>query len=293
MIVLELNSSFNQIMSDCLILGILPSYHFRVAYADLTLTTKAISNIHGLSLAMQHLSNKTILGALFLAELTKDKQRVSIQWKDETNRSVLAYSDRVGRIKAVAYPGNFASGDLRNDFILGQGILKVIRWEEDSTFYQSFTNLIEDTVEANIAKFIEESEQIQSLISMETWEEEETCTTKGIILQALPESSAESIQTVLVRSHKFLQEHLNWKKTSSDFLSDLTSLLEDDLQILVEHKPMFQCDCSRNKVSNIIVSLGQKEAESILLSEGMIEITCEFCRTSYRFDEKDTKRFFL
>lgn len=279
-------------MNDRIFLGIVPNFNFRFAIADITSPAIEASKIHELEPEMSVFLSKTMLGALFLAELTKDKQRVSIQWKDDSKKSVLAYSDRFGRMKAVAYPGELNYDDIRNQFILGLGILKVIRWEEDSNFYQSFTNLIEDTFEANFIKYIEESEQIRTFVFMDVQLQDPLKRAKGIMFQALPEATESQIASLEQKLQRSLQTERFWNLEHTEMLKELTMLLEDDLQILSEEKTVLQCDCSRHKVMDIIVSLGSKEASSILDSEGKIEITCEFCKVAYQFDHSDIEKIF-
>jgi molecular chaperone Hsp33 len=64
------------------------------------------------------------------------------------------------------------------------------------------------------------------------------------------------------------------------------------LEVLSKESPEFLCDCSRHKVADIIASLGEQEANSIIDEMGKIEITCEFCRTAYQFDSFDVEKFF-
>jgi molecular chaperone Hsp33 len=60
-----------------------------------------------------------------------------------------------------------------------------------------------------------------------------------------------------------------------------------------ELSPRFACTCSRERVSNMIRSLGAEEAESILAERGDIEVGCEFCGKQYLFDAVDTAQIFI
>ena len=57
--------------------------------------------------------------------------------------------------------------------------------------------------------------------------------------------------------------------------------------------PHFSCTCSRERVSNMILSLGVEEAESIIAERGDIEVGCEFCGLQYHFDPIDAAQIFL
>ena len=59
-----------------------------------------------------------------------------------------------------------------------------------------------------------------------------------------------------------------------------------------EGGPHFACTCIRERVGNMLRSLGQEESDSILEEQGMIEVGCEFCGQQYRFDAVDVAHLF-
>ncbi|MCJ7798291.1 MAG: Hsp33 family molecular chaperone HslO [Polaromonas sp.] len=56
--------------------------------------------------------------------------------------------------------------------------------------------------------------------------------------------------------------------------------------------PSFACSCSRERVSNMLRSLGTDEIESILAERGNVEVGCEFCGAQYLFDPVDAAQVF-
>ena len=56
--------------------------------------------------------------------------------------------------------------------------------------------------------------------------------------------------------------------------------------------PSFACSCSRERVSNMIRSLGTEEVESILAERGNVEVGCDFCGQQYRYDAVDAAHIF-
>ncbi|MDO8278497.1 MAG: Hsp33 family molecular chaperone HslO [Burkholderiaceae bacterium] len=56
--------------------------------------------------------------------------------------------------------------------------------------------------------------------------------------------------------------------------------------------PRFACTCSRERVRNMIRSLGVDEADSIIAERGDIEVGCDFCGRQYRFDPVDAAQIF-
>src|SRR5690606_4899469 len=57
--------------------------------------------------------------------------------------------------------------------------------------------------------------------------------------------------------------------------------------------PRFACTCSRERVGNMLRSLGREEIESILEEQGEVQVNCEFCGAGYSFDPVDAAQVFL
>lgn len=56
--------------------------------------------------------------------------------------------------------------------------------------------------------------------------------------------------------------------------------------------PSFACSCSRERVGNMLRSLGTDEIESIIAERGNVEVGCEFCGAQYLFDPVDAAQIF-
>ena len=56
--------------------------------------------------------------------------------------------------------------------------------------------------------------------------------------------------------------------------------------------PSFACSCSRERVGNMLRSLGVEEIESIIAERGSVGVTCEFCGAQYDFDPVDAAQVF-
>ena len=67
---------------------------------------------------------------------------------------------------------------------------------------------------------------------------------------------------------------------------------EEKLIRLETLAPSFACSCSRDRVSNMIRSLGADEVDSILSERNDVEVGCDFCGQQYRFDAVDAAQIF-
>lgn len=56
--------------------------------------------------------------------------------------------------------------------------------------------------------------------------------------------------------------------------------------------PRFACSCSRERVAQMLRSLGREEVDSIIVERGEVEIGCDFCGAQYHFDPVDVGELF-
>jgi len=62
---------------------------------------------------------------------------------------------------------------------------------------------------------------------------------------------------------------------------------------LFEGQPVrFQCRCGRERVADVLRSLGEAEVRDVLREQGAVTVTCEFCQRPYRFDAVDVEGLF-
>ena len=56
--------------------------------------------------------------------------------------------------------------------------------------------------------------------------------------------------------------------------------------------PRFACRCTRERVGQMLRSLGRPEVESIVSEQGRVEIACDFCGKKYHYDAVDAAGLF-
>ena len=56
-----------------------------------------------------------------------------------------------------------------------------------------------------------------------------------------------------------------------------------DPNLLDEAEPQYFCDCSRERTSRILVSIGREELQNLAQTGENIEVCCHFCDKKYVF----------
>ena len=82
-------------------------------------------------------------------------------------------------------------------------------------------------------------------------------------------------------------EMLEAGKTPERILEDI--LGEFGLEINDTMEAGFCCDCSKERVSRAIATLGSKDLNDIINDGEGIEVKCQFCNKAYHFDIDELK----
>ena len=163
------------------------------------------------------------------------------------------------------------------------GQLTVIRSNGFSEPYIGRTNLVSGEIGEDFALYYLESEQIPSLCALGTKVRNTVESSAGILIQAMPSCSEELLNQLDIRTELFS----GISQMSHDMtLEEIATGAFDGLkpEILEKQSLFLQCDCSREFIERVLLSVGEKELRSIIEEEGKCEVLCHYCRKKYRFD---------
>jgi len=111
----------------------------------------------------------------------------------------------------------------------------------------------------------------------------------GFIIQPLPGASDKIIEKIENRIAQMpgISAWVAEGKTPEEILE----ILLDDYDMKIHDKiyPYFLCDCSRERLQSVLITLGKAELEDILAKDGRAELVCHYCNNKYIFDSNDLK----
>lgn len=156
---------------------------------------------------------------------------------------------------------------------LGQAVLQTGEIAEDLTFYYAT------------------SEQIPSSVGLGVLMEKDNTVKQagGFIIQLLPFASEETI-TKLEENLKSLDTVTNMLEkglTPEEILGEVLKGLDIVFTDKIDTK--FQCDCSKEKVTKAIMTVGKEELEDMIADGENVEGKCHFCNTGYVYTPDDLK----
>jgi len=153
--------------------------------------------------------------------------------------------------------------------------------------HQGIVPLTGSSLSEALEAYFEHSEQLPTRV----WLACDESSASGLLLQKLPgELEDKDSWNRLTQLASTITDQELLELDENEILHRLFH--EESIRLFDAEPVRFQCGCSRNKISNMIKSLGKSEADDILTEQGKIQISCEFCNASYEFDSVDVKQLF-
>ncbi|TWT16150.1 Hsp33 family molecular chaperone HslO [Planomicrobium sp. CPCC 101079] len=109
----------------------------------------------------------------------------------------------------------------------------------------------------------------------------------GFIIQLMPGTEEE----VIINIEERLKEIPTISKMVRDGMTPeeiLVAVLgQGNVKFLDTMPVQFQCQCSRERISNAIQSLGTEEIQDMIETDGQAEAQCHFCNENYHFSKEN------
>jgi molecular chaperone Hsp33 len=281
---MSLNSISNG--KDFYTIGIFEDHNFRFLLTDCTNTIQYNSKIHELTEIGSVFLSKVMIGSFFLSGMVKEENTVSLHIESDGKiQSTIAYSDRFGRMRGMIRESNDSER-----IGVGKGIFRVIRWGEEGRLHQSMTSYKDLSFEENLINHINESDQLTSFLMIQSGVQKSK---KGLMLQALPFTEQYQINHLMDCINEIDESIESFLDGNEEMvIKRLTYYLKSSPKILFRGIPEFHCECSLEKIEKVILSIGKKEAFSILEEQNKIEIICDFCKKNYTLDSDNLHSLF-
>ena len=108
----------------------------------------------------------------------------------------------------------------------------------------------------------------------------------GFIIQLLPTADDSVIDLVekCIEGIEPITKMLDSKMTPEEICRHV--LADFELEVLDEAQPEYRCNCSRDRVSKALISMGREELSDIMKDE-RTEVCCQFCDKKYVFTPAD------
>lgn len=209
----------------------------------------------------------------------------------------LVTADSKGNVKGYAanpnviLPAN-AAGKLDVGGSLGVGLLTVIKDLGLKEPYTGTCELVSGEIAEDLTYYFASSEQTPSSVGLGVLMTKDNTVNVagGFIIQLMPDATEETISIV--------EEKISTIKSVTSMLENgldpegIINLILSGLdpEILDKMPVRFYCNCSKERVSKALITIGRKELDNIIEENEPIEVKCHFCNKAYNFTVDELKK---
>lgn len=267
----------------------------------MAITAKALveraRQIHGLApLATAALGRTLMAGSMMGRQLKEEKGSVTLSIKGGGPLgTITAVSDSQGNCRGYLPNGSVelplkSPGKLDVGAGVGKdGTLTVIKDLRMKEPYVGTIPLISGEIAEDITSYFAVSEQIPTACALGVLVERDYTVSQagGYLIQLLPGATDDEI-TALETGLARLGAITPALVAGMDGEAILREVLGGFQLTLLDRSPVeYRCYCSRERVSQALLSMGPDELRAMIEEDGKAELTCQFCDKVYRFTKEE------
>lgn len=253
---------------------------------------------HNLSPVVTAALGRLMTGAVMMGGMLKgEKDMLTLQVNGDGPVGALTVTaDSKGNVKGYAnapqamMPPN-ANGKLDVGGVIGNGYLTVIKDMGMKEPYSSQVALQSGEIGDDLTYYFAASEQVPSCVALGVLMEKNNTVKQagGFIIQLMPFAQEEVI--------KKLEEKISTIASVTSMLDDgntpeqiLELVLGDmGLEIMEKTPVQFKCNCTKERVEKVLLSLGKKELKEMIAEGEEVKLHCHFCNKDYGFTVEELK----
>ncbi|EGQ9327352.1 Hsp33 family molecular chaperone HslO [Vibrio vulnificus] len=242
--------------------------------------------------ALQKLLGELLVSTTLLTATLKFEGSITIQLQGDGPVSLAVINgDNEQKIRGVArWEGHIADDATLHD-MMGKGYMVITIEPKKGERYQGIVGLEGDNLEQVLEGYFERSEQLKTRIWIRTGEHEGKAHAAGMLIQVMPDGTGSE------NDFEHLEQLTNTVKNVELFTLPANELLyrlynQEQVRLFEPQNVEFRCGCSRERSGAAIVTVDKNEIYDILASDGSVSLHCDYCGTTYSFDESDVNKLY-
>lgn len=249
---------------------------------------------HGASPTAAAALGRLLTGCALLGSFLKEtSHRLILQVSSRGPvRKIVAEANGAGHVRgylgqaAIHVPSR--NGKLDVGQAVGKGILHVVKEIGLHMPSTGTVPLVSGEIAEDLASYLSQSEQIPSAVSLGVFVRSDYVVTAagGFVLQfhsTIAEELVEHIEHALAVTPPvttMIQDGYDPAAMLQQALGGLP------MTVVRQTTPVWQCRCTRDRVTRVLIALGAEELRSMVAEERGTQVTCEFCTTEYAFSHQ-------
>lgn len=241
---------------------------------------------HQYSDGVKELLGELLAATCLLTATLKFEGEIAVQLQGDgpINYMVINGNDKQSMRGVAKYNGDINVNGLAN--LIGKGIMVITIRPKNGEPYQGVVPLEKPTLAECLANYFETSDQIPTTIWLFTDLQQEKVA--GSLIQLLPDSGDKEQQ---LADYQHLCQLTNTIKAEEIFELPAQELLyllyhQEEVRVFEPQAVTYQCSCSVTKCLSTISQFSAEELHDILDEQDSIKMTCDYCLTTYSFDEQ-------
>ncbi len=284
-------------MSDSLIKALAYNNELRIYVVDATEMVEEARQLHGSWNTATAALGRALIGTTLLSATLKnesDELTVRIQGDGPIGHMVIA-GNMHGRMRAYVQNPEVSlelneKGKIDVRGAVGQnGFLTVTKDQGLKTPFVGQVPLVSGELAEDFTYYMAVSEQTPSSFGLSVLvnPDDSVKVAGGFMIQVLPGVSDETLDQLeeTLKNLPQVSDFLDKEKDLEKFLAVLTG--EGNYKVLEEMAVSYQCDCSKERFADAIVSLGKDEIQQMIDEDGGAEAVCHFCRRKYQYSAEE------
>jgi molecular chaperone Hsp33 len=245
--------------------------------------------------AVQQLLGESIGAVVLLAATLKFNGTITLQLQGKGLVGLLvAQCTHDFKVRGMA---RHESVDGEPDFraLAGSGTIVVtVEATDRASSYQGVVPITGNSLAECLEAYFVQSEQLPTRVALAA----SPGAISGMLVQRIPGEGGKSIDPAALESAWMKADHAMAALAPADLLEDdveqrlVRMFGDDEVRVFGGSEVKFECRCSRERVANVLRSLGVEEVRGVIAEQGAVTVTCEFCQKPYKFDAIDAEQLF-
>lgn len=288
-------------MKDYIVNAITSCGSIRVIAASTTNLCEEARRVHNFSPTACAAVGRALTAASMIGSTLKgEEDTLTLQFKgDGPIGRVIAVSDSKARVKG--YAGDpfvdlpvKKNGHLDVGGAVGRnGYLSVIRDFGLKEPYVGQVDLVTGEIAEDLTYYYAKSEQLPSAVALGVIVDTDLSVKSagGFIIQVLPGAMDEDIDRVekAIGEIGEVPRLIEQGKTPRDIVEKLLEGYE--IEFFDDMEPVYECDCTKERMARAVISIGKEEIRRIIEEEGQAEVCCQFCDKKHLFSKAELEEF--
>lgn len=281
------------IKNDVLNRYLFDDMHVRGELVQLKQTYQDIMNLHDYSPAVSQLLGELVAATCLLTATLKFEGEIAVQLQGDGPIGYLAVNGNHKQEMRGIVRLTEKTDETTLKGLIGKGNMVITIRPDKGEPYQGIVALEKDTLADCLAHYFEVSEQIPTKIWL--FSDNDKQQAAGSLVQLLPDGDDKEKQQL---DFEHVCQLTNTIKGDEIFTLDAETLLyrlyhQETVQLFEPQPVCYQCSCSEKKCLTAIAQIKPSELKSIIEEQGKVSMTCDYCKTTYDFDELKLQPFLL